>query len=514
MPPRNDESSFEQVLARHLRRPGTSGLGGESRAGCPDAETLAAYHERALSAEEMDAFKRHIAACGRCQEVLAGVEASEHVAVREREDAHVAAQAAGRELGIEAAPRSVGAAPPKSSRIWKWTAPAAAAAAGLLVWVGVQQTRNVPRETTTVAVNTPSVAGDAGRPSPAAEEPIPTQSSDERANLSEKRAQAVASARRGARLPDGQRPAARLPSEQGGARMESDSLTAQLGTGRKRKLDEKASRQDESAKTNSYSFSRQEESKLSATTKQQAVGGEQAASGNQRTPPLPAEQLGIEGGQKEAERQFAAEDAPAKPSEYRVGQITAMEKTKRTIPEEQQKQALVDKDGGRVSADAAEANARGAPNDRKKGAAREFRKPAAAPPASLALRDAGAVFAKSAPGLVLAPDKSVLWRVGPGGMILKSLDGGETWNPQASGVSVELLAGSAPTGKVCWVVGRGGIILRTTDGEHWERLPSPAKTDIIAIEARDAQTAVVWTAEKLPKYVTRDAGKTWQRMPE
>jgi photosystem II stability/assembly factor-like uncharacterized protein len=78
-------------------------------------------------------------------------------------------------------------------------------------------------------------------------------------------------------------------------------------------------------------------------------------------------------------------------------------------------------------------------------------------------------------------------------------------------VSAELIAGSAPSETVCWVVGHGGTILRTTDGEHWERLASPAKSDLIGIDARDAQTAVLRTSDKLTKYVTRDGGKTWQR---
>ena len=62
------ERNFEKALRRELRANGVSGLD------CPDAETLAAYHERMLSPEEMVAQKSHIAGCPRCQEILATLE--------------------------------------------------------------------------------------------------------------------------------------------------------------------------------------------------------------------------------------------------------------------------------------------------------------------------------------------------------------------------------------------------------------------------------------------------------
>src|SRR6202011_6349562 len=72
------EKQFERGLARHLR-------GGSPDAACPDAEMLAAYHERTFSQEEMEQWKQHIAGCARCQQTLALVERSE-VAMREEED--------------------------------------------------------------------------------------------------------------------------------------------------------------------------------------------------------------------------------------------------------------------------------------------------------------------------------------------------------------------------------------------------------------------------------------------
>ena len=70
MPIDDREQEFERALARHLR---------DAQGACPDAEILAAYHERTLSLEEMAKWKEHIAACERCQEALALVEQTEAV---------------------------------------------------------------------------------------------------------------------------------------------------------------------------------------------------------------------------------------------------------------------------------------------------------------------------------------------------------------------------------------------------------------------------------------------------
>src|SRR6202007_1380000 len=70
MPFDDRDPKFERALAQHLR-------GGASQATCPDAETLAAYHERNLSIDEMARWKEHISACEVCQEALALVETTE-----------------------------------------------------------------------------------------------------------------------------------------------------------------------------------------------------------------------------------------------------------------------------------------------------------------------------------------------------------------------------------------------------------------------------------------------------
>ncbi|MBI2835946.1 MAG: zf-HC2 domain-containing protein [Acidobacteria bacterium] len=110
--------------------------------------------------------------------------------------------------------------------------------------------------------------------------------------------------------------------------------------------------------------------------------------------------------------------------------------------------------------------------------------------------------------IVSAPDGSTRWRLGPGGTIDRSVDGGRSWRAQASGSSADLLAGSAPTPTTCWVVGRVGAVLRTADGERWELRPFPERVDLVRIEARDAHTATAIAGDGR-RFTTTDGGGTW-----
>src|SRR5262245_30832529 len=84
MAPDDRDRTFEKALARHFRA-GASGSNAPAGAGesappdnpCPNAEILAAYHERLLTPEQMLSFKQHIAGCSRCQEILATLEATD-----------------------------------------------------------------------------------------------------------------------------------------------------------------------------------------------------------------------------------------------------------------------------------------------------------------------------------------------------------------------------------------------------------------------------------------------------
>jgi hypothetical protein len=126
------------------------------------------------------------------------------------------------------------------------------------------------------------------------------------------------------------------------------------------------------------------------------------------------------------------------------------------------------------------------------------------------------------PGIVFAsPSRRVLWRAGSAGSIERSTDQGQSWQPQSSGVTADLLAGAAPSETVAWVVGRDGTILRTQDGGYWLRIAPPPGTqtaasktslpDWISIEARDALYATI-TSRDLRRFATEDGGRTWVQL--
>jgi hypothetical protein len=130
---------------------------------------------------------------------------------------------------------------------------------------------------------------------------------------------------------------------------------------------------------------------------------------------------------------------------------------------------------------------------------------------AFASRGAIVGLASRAPAVVASPNRSVLWRLGPGGRIERSTDQGRSWQERSSGVTSDLLAGAAPSGTVAWIAGRAGAILRTTDGEHWQHVTSPdAATDWTAISAIDGLHATVASADRR-RFATEDGGQTWKQ---
>jgi hypothetical protein len=115
---------------------------------------------------------------------------------------------------------------------------------------------------------------------------------------------------------------------------------------------------------------------------------------------------------------------------------------------------------------------------------------------------------EASPVTVREPGGAALWRVGAGGRVSRSVDGGVSWQPQASGVTADLLAGSAPSPTVCWVVGMSGTVLLTTDGQRWQRRPFPDNVDLVAVMATDVRSATVVTRDGR-RFETPDGGRTW-----
>jgi hypothetical protein len=114
--------------------------------------------------------------------------------------------------------------------------------------------------------------------------------------------------------------------------------------------------------------------------------------------------------------------------------------------------------------------------------------------------------------VIIGTAGTAVWRVGPAGSIEISIDGGNNWHAQISGVDADLSAGSAPLANICWVVGRSGTILLTTDsGATWGKIKSPTGKDIAGVLALDASKATVWDVSD-EKFETVDGGFTWKRV--
>jgi hypothetical protein len=117
--------------------------------------------------------------------------------------------------------------------------------------------------------------------------------------------------------------------------------------------------------------------------------------------------------------------------------------------------------------------------------------------------------------MVFPENGNVIWRIGHGGRIERSTDSEQTWQKQDSGVTNDLLAGSAPTNDVCWIAGTRGTILRTADGgAHWTKLTSPKLLGNVIpdwnfITAADANNATVSTLDGRT-FSTSDGGTSWK----
>ena len=153
MPTDDRDQLFQRALARHL-----SDASPDSA--CPDAELLAAYHDRTLSLDEIAHWKQHIATCPRCQEILALVEQTENLPVEDWQNQGVFESVVGAAIAKGAsAPRSTvlpastiaSAAPvccaPRRRHTGCEIAPLASARSywsycgGVIVFVGVREIR-------------------------------------------------------------------------------------------------------------------------------------------------------------------------------------------------------------------------------------------------------------------------------------------------------------------------------------------------------------------------------------
>ena len=439
MPTDDRDQQFERALARHLRNASPDSA-------CPDAETLAAYHERTLPLEEMAGLKEHIAGCARCQESLALVEQSGNLPAEEWELGEVsqtpeemaipktlraARNIPQSEVALSGAAAAVTAKPYQTVSTrppWRWIVPVGALAAGVIVWVGVREIRTQHIQQMENAQMAES-------------RPTPPQLPQSRYEPSEPLRK--------------EEPAKPSPQKVSPERAASRATLTPSPSGIDLALSEKkdAGRAKEGERVTAQ---------LAAPTVSGDVGKSRAMDA------LP--------------RPLAGAPATAGPGANRQA--------------DKKKEELA----GSVTDSVAVASASPALNAAsvqvaamQGGNVAELRK--------LATTDRR---------YILAPGEKQAWRLGDAGTIERSTDRGKTWKPEQSGVTADLTAGSAPSDQVCWVVGKRGTLLLTTDGGiHWKLLSSPITEDLGGIHAIDAMQASIWDVPNRKSFETSDGGATW-----
>jgi len=516
------ERNFDKALTRHLRSVAPAQPAAQAAAqpaplsACPDSETLAAYHERSLLPEEMNAWKEHIVGCKNCQTVLAHLEetdaipllAAEEEPFAEKELVSVAAAqslpavtaAASAANIVEASaakaihPRSIRRPKLVRPNAWRWLAPAGAIAASLLVWFAMRENRSLVRPAaheTQIAKNipqaapapaqptlvAPEISGAAPKVQPASKGAASAYSRTESHGMEKKQAQGAAPPVTAAESTTADRVS--------GVRKDEDRETKNAlrstelprgvvgGVAGQRDLDAKAA-----------------PGKLAETVTVQAQASEKAAA------PSPTQ----------SQTQAQLDNLSANNQIQLQNQTNANANMQQRVPGPAPL--------GQATTDTQRARAATA------GAPSHTASAAPAPPSNArgAMSYQGsakmALTAASSQRLIPAPGSSVVWRPGPGGLMEISNDKGASWSRQTSGVLNDLLAGSAVSDKVCWIVGRAGTVLLTVDGgEHWKVLSSPVSEDLGGIQATDALHATVWNLGRTKSFATVDGGMTWQPVP-
>jgi hypothetical protein len=381
--------------------------------GCPEVETLAAYMDQTLTRGERESLQLHLAVCARCQEQVA-----ELVRLSEAEE--------------PAKALVLGPVPARRIAWFRW-ALAAPALAGLLVgalWY-TGEFRPLLRQQEQSALKTPPARG-----APAA----PPE------------------------LKEGQAP----PSQPA---------------------------REEVAKTQPKKEAKQEVVSGSKMLALKPAPAESRAAG-------PVAEVGV------APENFAAPapGAIAAPSE-RARLATAAHPAKQE--EEAVSAAHADRLATRAEALAPQA---AAPQGERQKAAEETTAVAGGT-AFKAQETLGMVARGVSAKKVMAPSPAGKWRVGRRGLIEKA-DANGNWTTQASGVEANLLGIAFATPSVGWAVGQAGTVLRTTDGgTTWNQVPIPTRAELIRVSASGEYVARVVTRDG-QTLATTDGGKSWNVSPQ
>ena len=456
MNPRDNEREFGAMVRRGLAS-GAAAAESEHL----DAEVLAAYFERTLTAEELRACDLHVSNCAQCRSEMAALARAE--------------------------PEIVGAGSRRFSWIWDWRflVPVTAALAMFIAWAtvwGPFGPRGGRVATPIVAQNQPAAA-----PSSQIPLPVPPRSSEE---------VEVSPAP----------PAPRKDAKDGVAvhGKNLDSTTAPNGRAA-----------DEEARNARREFKKERDRGANDTAGGGSGGGVGPAAGGS----------GTAGGIAKVPQSGAAQGAatsptPAPNASNATIAVKAGDAEKNEAPTPDagttKPAAPTENSGGAAGADTLQKAAPGRAAGGARGAAVAGTAGGIAAQKSAAPAVAETVTSRfkqdeSTPIVIPTPDSNILWRVAGAHEIQVSRDVGATWQAQLTETDTRLVTGSAPSSKICWVVGRHGTILRTVDGENWQTVKSPTELDIASVSAQDADVATI-TASDGKMYTTQNGGAKWKHI--
>jgi hypothetical protein len=548
------DQNFAQALTRQLRAAGGNGTANEHVTDCPDAEMLAAFHERVLSSREMDATKEHVVGCSRCQEVLALLETTDDIVVRNEQENVLAmptpvlvssagnnveasseAEVAARPIGGAREPQNISHG--RRPRVWRWVAPVGAIAASLLLWVVARESKVGQLE----SVQNVQIAREQGKngeladgrstvaPSPAP--PPDTRQSPDQLRANESASTQTEQALKGRPLPGRSPESVRGNAESGIAGDHRAGASAGVPVGvvgggvREHSAAEQTGR--ESA-TLSMGPQKSGSSAPGHAQKSTVAPSTEAANTTASAPANAANDGDRKKTQSVTAASEAAETPDNTPANADSGTTTKPDNGRNVVGKEilRTLAANTPRAQARASKQADPPASKTAPSstaENRETAHTQVDHPNGdslpVPTESVEIgsqlkRDPAItnVSNKNA-RIILVPGGTIEWRLGAPSIIERSVDGGLTWTRQTTGTSAELLAGAAPNEVVCWIVGRNGTILRTTDGGgHWSEVVSPIAGDIGGITADDAMHAVVMDMGAIPaRFGTNDGGVTWFR---
>jgi hypothetical protein len=492
MPAEDRDRLFEKALARHLR---DAAAGGEGSA-CLDAETLAAYHEGSISADEVMQLRTHLASCSRCQEILAQVAATETVTESSiLEDEHAVGASLLNNVAAPAEiPARVAKRPAKDARsnialfpvgktLLRWAAPAGAIAAAVLLFFGLRTFRAPSAKHSEPATEIAENRGDTSGAQNSYVVPSPPQSSSKLQDQELSRALSKELAQ----------PAPRTRGESENLRDKADSL--------KDLYDEKqlvpaapsagpAPARNAPAAGIGGRISQSNEEKAQSPAKAKSQDLDSVVKGS-KAPSASAQKLAEQRQDQSVQSQMsgAATGAPA---------YSPSAPPQPPPPPLQQNETVVVTEA--VPQVATEAAGVAAPKKKE---------------SDLQMMSRNVISAAAlAPSGMTAQSGNSIWRFGEHGAIAHSSDGGKTWKPQVVALDATLTNGSAPSKNVCWIAGTAGTLLRTTDGgKHWRLVITPIAGDLGGVLARDRKHATIWDGPRRLSYETSDGGKTWAKKP-